>query len=880
MNSAVLQVNKSNILPDVKCLFPGIFASHSFDIGTFSLIHHCIDTGTSQPFYSGTGRIPIAYESRVEEMVNDLLKHGIIEPSTSPWNAPLVVVPKAGKEIRLCVDYRKLNSLSSRPIYHIPSSDEIFDSLGGNSFFSTLDLNKGYYQVPISDLDREKTAFSTPKGHFQFTKMPFGLSGAPATFQRALSSVLCNEVGKQCCVYLDDIIVFGRTIEEHNHHLINVLQKLFHAGLKLSEKKCVFLEDRVKFLGHVIDKNGIQTDPQKIHAVSNWSLPEKINELHSFISFANYYRKFIPKFNEIVLPLENLIERKGSKPLKTMIIWNKEAEDSFEKLKQALCSTPVLAFPQTKGKFILDCDASDVGIGAVLSQVQEGGEKVIAYASNKLSQSERNYCATRRELLSVVHYLRKFRHYLLGTKFVIRTDHQSLVWLLNWTSPSSKQYFAWIEELLEYDFTIQHRKGSNHVNADVMSRFQICKQCPLIHPPNSITNFVRVTQPDEGAPDKISLERSKGIELARQYHKRLGHVGGSKLYNTLKLVYYWTGMKSDIFSITGGCHICLQRKSGTNTGIPKRHILAEYPFQTVSVDITGPLPLTKNGNRYILGMIDNFSRYTILVPLKTMNSVEVAHAIEKNLFYEYGSPDCLHSDRGTYFVSSNMRSVLREWNVQQSLSSPYYPEGNSIVERLFRTVKDMIFCINRNSGLQWDEALPQITFSLRVCKHEILQLTPFEIIFGFQAKFGEMNKNRSNSHLLQTRLLQLAQKAGKQRIKLSENSKVKINDIVFACVLPKQQKSVYKPRYDGPFEVISVSGSGNQLKLKCKNNGKIIVRNRHHVKLVPNNVYDVRSKEYAPVMRSESGESHPLPSVAHQRYPSRQHTKPHRLGFS
>jgi len=477
------------------------------------------------------------------------------------------VVPKKDGEIRLCIDYRKLNALTNRPIYHIPSTQEIFDCLGGNFFFSTLDLNKGYYQVPVSLLDREKTAFSTPQGHFQFIKMPFGLSGAPSTFQRALSSVLSTEVGKQCCVYLDDIIVFGRTVEEHNTHLFNVIQKLSSAGLRLSEKKCTFLQQEVKFLGHVINNSGVQTDPKKIEAVRNWTLPEKVNELHSFVSFANYYRKFIPKFNEIVKPLEDLIQRKGHKIMKVPIIWSKAAKVSFEKLKQALCSTPVLAFPQRSGRFILDCDASDEGIGAVLSQVQGGEEKVIAFASNKLSQAERNYCATRRELLSVVHYLRKFRHYLLGSKFLIRTDHQSLLWLLNCKSASSKQYFAWIEELLEYDFTVEHRKGENHVNADVLSRFQLCKQCPLMHPNNKALEFTRVVQADANGEERIVIDRTTGLSVAERYHSRLAHVGGAKLYNTLKAVYKWDKMKEDIYSVTASCEICLQSKSASNQRI-------------------------------------------------------------------------------------------------------------------------------------------------------------------------------------------------------------------------------------------------------------------------------------------------------------------------
>jgi len=887
------------IINQIKRSFPNIFASHSFDIGHFSYVKHCIDTGQFQPFYSATNRIPIAYQSRVEEMVEEMLKNGIIENSTSPWNAPIVIVPKKDNEIRLCVDYRKLNSLTNRPIFHIPSAQEIFDHLGGNLFFSTLDLNKGYYQVEISELDREKTAFSTPRGHFQFRKMPFGLCGAPATFQRVLSTVLREHIGKQCCVYLDDIIVFGRTMAEHNLHLSNVLTKLANAGLKLSEKKCAFLKNEVKFLGHIVDKDGIHTDPEKIKAVQNWNLPEKVNELHSFISFANYYRKFIPKFNEIVFPLESLIERKGSKPTKSPIQWNKKAKCGFENLKHALCTAPVLAFPTQSGHFILDCDASDEGIGAVLSQIQDDNERVISYASNKLTPTERNYCATRRELLSIVHYLRIFRHYLIGKRFILRTDHQSLLWLLNWKTPSSKQYFAWIEEILEYDFEIRHRKGESHINADVLSRLQVCKQCPLHHAENKNIKVVRRTEEYKNKVDQVDIEKEKGIKLAIKCHSRLGHPGGSKIFNMLKDFYNWPGMKNDIFELISACNYCLQRKSVGNASLVKKHILAEFPFQTVSMDITGPLPRTTNGNRYILAMIDNFSRFAVLVPLKSMNATEVRDAIENNLFYEYGAPDYLHSDRGTYFLSSEVKNLLKDWDVKQSLSSPYYPKGNSIVERLFRTVKDMIFCLNKEKHVEWDNALQQIMFSLRNCKHEILKLTPFEIIFGYTAKFGEYGPNRSKNSSLSNELLRIAAKALKQKFDVSKEKKIQVKDKVFARIFPPRIKSVYEPKYDGPYEVISIKGRGSQLDLKHLTTGKTITRNRHHIKTIPNNYQEKpkptylpanaqsnSSRRYLPVENSQSesqaasSSSEKTPIDCNSRYPRRQHPKPKRLGFS
>ena len=409
-----------------------MFSYGDFDIGTFNGVHHEICTLVNTPIFCRTRRIPLAYEEAVGKQIEEMLKHNIIKESDSAWNSPLVVIPKKDStKIRICLDYRRLNACTERPVFHIPSSQELFDCLGGNSYFSTLDLSKGYYQIPMHPEDACKTAFSTPKGHYEFIQMPFGLNGAPATFQKALSYVLREEVGKFCCVYLDDVIVFGRTIEEHNERLFIVFSKLQSAGIKLSKEKCHLAQTSVLYLGHIIDKDGIRTDPKKVDKIKNWSRPLYGKDLHSFLGFAGYYRKFIKNFAQLAHPLETLLVRKGHKTQNDLLFWNKEAENAFDRLKYELCSSPVLAFPIKSGTYILDTDASHNCIGGVLSQkFPNGDEKVLYYASNRLTETECGYCTTRKELLAIVRYLRLFRHYLLGRKFVIRTDHKSLSWLM------------------------------------------------------------------------------------------------------------------------------------------------------------------------------------------------------------------------------------------------------------------------------------------------------------------------------------------------------------------------------------------------------------------------------------------------------------------
>lgn len=870
--------------------FDSLFASHSYDLGTFKMTKHHIDTRNETPYFSGISRIPLAYEHKLNIMIDDMLRNNIIERSNSPWNSPIVIVPKDDHEIRLCIDYRKLNSLTCRPIHPFPSAQEIFDQLGGNAYFTTLDMTKGYYQIEMSEFDKEKTAFSTSNGHYHFLRMPFGLCGAPATFQRALSTVLSGEIGTSCAVYLDDIIVYGRTVKDHNVNLCKVLDKLSKAGFKLSRNKCHFLQSEVRFLGHLINKEGIHTDPKKVETIKNWVLPSKINELHSFICFANYYRKFIRNFNQIVYPLESLIKRRGSKPLKCEIDWNDEAKDSFEKIKHLLCHAPVLSFPTPNDTFVLDTDASDSGMGAVLSQRgHDNKERVILFASNKLSPTERNYCTTRRELLAVVSYLKMFRHYLVGKKFILRTDHQSLIGLLNWKKPSSKQYFAWIEQIMEFDFCVEHRKGKNHINADILSRLPSCSQCFQHH--KKAKTFKRKTHVRIVNEEKKTSRQKKnikeinvleGAEITKKYHSFLGHAGGSKIFNILRHVYVWPEMKQTIFKITKNCKICLQRKCGNNMNIPKHHIGAGYPLQTISVDIAGPLPLTKKGNMYILGLIDNFSRFPVLTPLKSLNSSEITKALEKYWFFLLGAPAYVHSDRGTYFISAEFDRLLKKWNVKHSMSSPYYPKGNSIVERLFKSVKDMIYCFAKEKNMEWDECLHQVEFALRCCTNSSTKLSPYEALFGFQVKMSAEIKNNRNE--ITQKMLKLAMKAAREKSKVRGQLNHKIGDLVYAKILPQNQKSVYKPRFDGPYEIVNIRGSCSY-DLKHIQTGKYITRNIHHLKFVDKDhdsklKYIVNSQSSSNI--SKENESNPDQS-RHQESssrPIRNRTKPVRFGFS
>ncbi|XP_058879681.1 uncharacterized protein LOC131737088 [Acipenser ruthenus] len=450
-------------LGELLAKFPNCFATKPEETGHTHVIQHSINTGGSPPIRQRPRRLPLAKQGVAEKIIREMREANIIEPSDSPWASPVVLVPKKSGEMRFCVDYRRLNEVTRKDSYPLPRIDESLDLVAGSSWFSSLDLRSGYWQVELSPDARSKTAFSTGRGLWQFQVMPFGLCNAPATFERLMERVLAGIPPQVCLVYLDDLLVHGPTFEQALENLRTVLQRLETAGLKLHPDKCRFMQQEVYFLGHVVGQDGIKTDPSKINAVRQWARPANQRQLRGFIGLASYYRRFVPRFGHIAFPLHRLLRKNQT------FDWDEACEEAFTTLKEALIQAPGLMLPRPDLPFVLDTDASDRGLGAVLSQKWPDGEHVVAYYSHALSKQERRYCVTRRELLAVVVAVKQFRPYLCGRHFLLRTDHASLQWLVNFKEPQG-QLARWLEQLQEFDFTIQHRAGEKHSNADAMSR--------------------------------------------------------------------------------------------------------------------------------------------------------------------------------------------------------------------------------------------------------------------------------------------------------------------------------------------------------------------------------------------------------------------------
>ena len=469
--------------------YSSIFSVDDMDIGCTSAVKHHIRLSDDSAFRVKSRGIAPADYADVRKHLADLMGKGIIRPSESQFASPIVVVRKKNGDVRLCIDYRRLNSRTVRDQYTMPKIEEALHALNGAQIFTCLDLKSGYYQIELEEADKAKTAFWCPLGFYEFNRMPQGITNAPATFQRLMEKCMGDLNLMEVMVYLDDLLIFSRTVQEHEERLTRVLDRLKEFGLKLNPSKCQFFQSSVKCLGHVVSKDGVSTDPGKISSVKSWPTPSNARQLKSFLGFTGYYRRFVANYSAIARPLNQLTAGcdltkrrflKGSKRKKKTLVrsatepfgslWTPACQAAFEELIEKLTTAPVLGFVDYSSPFLLHTDASLTGLGAALYQEQDGKMKVIAYASRGLSRSEQNYPAHKLEFLALKWSVtEKFHDYLYGSQFKVFTDNNPLTYILT-SARLDATGQRWLAALANYDFSIQYRPGKKNADADGLSR--------------------------------------------------------------------------------------------------------------------------------------------------------------------------------------------------------------------------------------------------------------------------------------------------------------------------------------------------------------------------------------------------------------------------
>lgn len=754
----------------LETLIGEIFPPGGSKLGCTTLVELVIKTNSppiKQRYYPLSKALQTEVNSELEQMLAD----DIIEPSESPWSSPIVMIKKKTGGWRFCVDYRQLNKATVPDAYPIPYVSATLDKLRDARYLSTLDIKSAYWQIPVSKESRPLTAFTVPsRGLFQFKRMPFGLTNAPAVWQRLIDRVVGVDLEKNVFVYLDDVIICTSTFDEHIRVLREVISRVTKAGLTLNRDKCNFVKSELKYLGYIVNASGLLVDPAKIDAILQIPTPKNVSDIRRIVGLASWYRRFVPNFSTVISPLTRLTCKNAR------FVWDSDCETAFNMIKEHLIKAPVLSCPDFDQSFCIQCDASDFGLGAVLSQVQDGVEHVICYLSRSLNKNERRYTTTEKECLAVLFAVEKFRPYIEGARFTVITDHYSLKWLNSIKDPVGR-IARWAVRLQQYDFEIIHRKGKENVVPDALSRSvpvvdtitdklqlpitaEDCdqdkwysgmvdkvKKSPVNYPLWRVDDhflFKRVHTKYEELlePENrwlIVVPRRSRITVIRNHHcpPTCGHLGVFKTTNRIMQSYYWPGIKSDVARFIARCDTCLKTKPVQKA--PAGQMLSQQPaasrpFQIISVDLVGPLPRSTSGYRYVLSVLDVFSKFVLFFPLRSATAPGIVKWLEEHVILVYGIPQKLILDNGPQFRSRQFKELMNHYGIQPRFTAYYHPQANP-VERVHRVLKSIISSYVGDNHRTWDRLLARAGCAIRSAKHEVTALTPNFVVFGRELNF-------------------------------------------------------------------------------------------------------------------------------------------------
>ena len=745
-----------------------------------------IDTGDHAPIKSRYYRMGPEDLKELKRQLKVLLDAKMIRPSISPWSSPVLFVKKKNGDRRMVIDYRKLNQITKSDAYPMPRIQDNLDRLGQAKVFTIMDATSGFHQNILDEKDCEKTAFTTRYGSFEFLVTPFGLKNSPSAFQRMMDEVL-GPLKDECVIcYMDDLLVYSLDKKQHRTDLARVASRLNQYGIQINMKKSIFGTDQITYCGYRVQGGRTTVDPDKLLVLEKWPVPANVSAVRSFLGFVGYYRRYIKNFAGIAAPLTDLLKKSNSWQ------WTVKEQDAFDELRKAMMTRPVLRTPDDTKPFHITPDAGPLAIGGILQQEFSDGFHPIAYEYHRLSEAEERYTQYEKEFFALLHCLRKWRHYFEGQTVFVHSDNSALVQFGKTKRDPHHRIARWLEEYNMWSPDVVHIQGKLNpadapsrvlidttpisdidwerglqVNAMVSSEEMETTFDDELDWPLHIAHFLETDSwlldkedtryskllkesahfrfTDEGLFMRI-LKDGKSLRpylpfsdrpaTLKRFHDGIGHLKFESVVELLERRFWWPTLRSDLKEFISTCAQCQLDATGQPKHPPPSRPLPSVaiPFERWGIDWVGPLPITKNGNSYVITAIDYATRWVVALAVPEVNQNVLAKFLYAKILLQFGTPFELISDRGSAFLAGALQDYLKAQKIKHFATTPYHPQTNGMVERMHAMLGHALTTLTNGRKETWDEYIEETLWAIRIRKHAVTKYSPFYLVYGLDPR--------------------------------------------------------------------------------------------------------------------------------------------------